>query len=102
MHNQIQRGSDNKDSVFQRCAALIGTCLGVCVAILTTPPLFMRIRGPLFLYLHETWGSGLAAILTWTMGGAIAVILYALVKLLFTSLAVWGIAALAARRFPGT
>lgn len=102
MFQQSPRPVDGtgKGSVFYRGVSALGSALGIGVAILGTPPIFDRTRGPLFSYLAETWGNDLANVLTWIFGGVEAFIIYAGVKLLFTSLVIWGMAALAAKRFP--
>lgn len=89
-----------KQSAFYKVVSALGTALGIGVAILATPPLFNATRGPLLSYLAETWGDDLANLLTWVFAGVEAFIIYALVKLLFTSAITFGMAALAARRFP--
>jgi hypothetical protein len=89
-----------KGSVFYRGVSGLGTAIGIGVSILATPPIFDRTRGPLFAYLTKTWGDNLSNLLTWTMGGVEGFILYASVKLIFTSLVIFAFAALAARRFP--
>lgn len=104
MFQQPPRTTDGagKGSVFYRGISALGTALGIGVAILATPPVFDLTRTPLFAYLSKTWGFDLADALTWTFGGVEAFIIYAGVKLLFTSTIIWGMAALTARRFPAS
>lgn len=102
MFNSPQRPVDGagKGSVFYRGVSALGTAIGIGISILATPPVFEWTRGPLFSYLEKTWGDDLSTVLTWTFAGVEAFVIYAFVKLLFTSAVIWGMAALAARRFP--
>lgn len=102
MFQQTQRPADGagKGSVFYRGVSALGTAIGIGAAILATPPLFNAWRDDLYVYLARTWGADPAFFLTWAFGCVEAFILYATVKLLFTSFVIWGMAALAARRFP--
>jgi hypothetical protein len=101
MFQQSPQSSAGKGGVFNSAVSLLGTAAGIGVAILITPPIFGATRGPLFGYLTETWGHGIATALTWTMGGVEAVIVYVLVKLLVVLGGTFAAAALAAFGFPG-
>lgn len=102
MFQQTPKNVDGvgKGSVFYRGVSALGTALGIGIAILSTPPVFGWTRGPLLSYLQGTWSGTLANLLTWVFGAVEAFVIYAGVKLLFTSFVIWAMAALAARRFP--
>ena len=102
MFQQSARPADGmgKQSAFYKGVSALGTAIGIGAAILATPPVFEWTRAPLYSYLTKTWGDYLANVLTWTFAGVEAFVIYAAVKLLFTSFVIGGMAALAARRFP--
>jgi hypothetical protein len=102
MFQQSPRGpadGQGKGSVFYKSVSALGTALALGVSILFTPAIFARTRDPLRFYLSEAWGAEFGEPLTWAFGAVEAFALYALVKLIFTSLTVYAFAALAARRF---
>lgn len=93
------QGAASKGSAFHRAAGALGTAIGIGAAILLTPLVFRRTRGPLHTYLTDAWGADFSDALTWTFGGVEAFVIYAGTRLLFVSAVVWIFAALAARRF---
>lgn len=92
----------NKGSAITKIISGIGTALGVGAAILGTPPVFRWTEKPLLTYLSETWESSVATFLTYVMACVEAFVIYGIAKLLFMLLTTLGMAAVAARRFPGT
>lgn len=102
MFQQTQRApadGQGKGSAFYRGVSALGTAIGLAAAILLTPWLFEITRGPLLSYLSDAWGAEYGEPLTYLFGAVEAFALYALVKLIFTSLVVFSFAAIAAKRF---
>lgn len=89
-----------ESGLFKSVSAL-GKVIGVGVAILVTPAIYNRTKGPLLAYLSETWGPQAGKLLTWAMAGVYGFTLYTATTLIFTGVVVWITAAAAARRFSG-
>jgi hypothetical protein len=95
-----QSDGAGKGSTINTGVSGLGTAIGIGASILAIGPVFEHTRLAVFLYLFKTFGRGLSIFLTYAFGAVEAVIIYYIVKLLFTSFAIWSFAALAARRFP--
>lgn len=102
MFQQAQRAPDGagKNSVFYKSLSGIATASGIGAAIILTPLIFRKTRGPLLKFLNEEYGADFGNALLWTFGTAEAAAIFFTVRLLLISLLIWIFAALAARRFP--
>ncbi len=100
MFQQTPRADGAGKGPIYKLLGILSTAIAVMVAILATPPIFERTRWPLYLYLSKAWGYSFGRLLTWVAACCEGLIVYASVKLLFTSFVIWAFAALAARRFP--
>jgi len=79
----------------------LAKAIGVMASILGTPAVFNATKGPLYKYLFNAWGDGIAGLLMWVMAAAEAYAIYAAASLAFTVLSIWAMTAYAARRFGG-
>lgn len=98
MFQQSSGAGGNKGSGLSRTVEMLGTVIGVGVAILATPVAWRHTRGPLSEYLYSAWGERAGELLSWAFCCVEAAATFLFVKLLFSASAIWAMTAFAARR----
>lgn len=88
----------NPSGLYKRIGAL-GDAIAFLIAILTTPVIFDRTKGPAFRYLSHSWGHDVAEALVLFLGLVEGYVIYATVSFALSAGLVWALTALAARSF---
>ena len=90
-----------KASAIYKSVSLLGTALGLGLVILVTPLFYGWTYQPLYRYLAKTWPYEVAELLTWLFIILESIVIYTVIKIGFSMIAVFSMARAAAKRFPG-
>jgi cobalamin synthase len=92
--------SHDPTGIYQGVTSL-AKAVSLMAALFGTPPLFDATKVHAFAFFAKTWGHKVAGVLYWVLGAAQAYLIYATVSFLVSSLLIWAMTALAARKFGG-
>ena len=97
----MNQPTNQEPSGLYKSVSTLGKVVAVAAVILGTPLVFGMTKLPLFSYLAASWGRDIAGILVWVMGAIEVYLIYEATAFFFTAGVIWGLTALAARRFKG-